>query len=89
MAELHANDLQETTKDLVNLESAITRDESRRLSKWFNRTKMFVPTRAHPGMSDRPPFETAAALMMAPVDQLADIFREWPEDEVNPVELLE
>lgn len=86
MAQLSENHVEETTNDLVKLEGAITRDESDRLSKSFNRTKMFAPTRVHPSIPDRPPFETAVGLMTAPVDQLADVFRTWPEDDVNQME---
>lgn len=86
MSRVLENHMGETTNDLVKLEGAITRDESNRLSRSFNRTKMFVPTRAHPSIPDRPPFETALGLMTAPVDQLVDVFRTWPEDDVDQIE---
>lgn len=86
MSQVLENHMGETTNDLVKLEGAITRDESNRLSRSFNRTKMFVPTRAHPSIPDRPPFETALGLMTAPVDQLVDVFRTWPEDDVDQIE---
>ena len=89
MGELQNNTIQETTNDLVKLEGAITPDESNRLAKSFNRTKVFMPTRAHPGMPDRPPYETAIGLMTAPVDQLADVFRQWPEDDISRYPSLE
>ena len=83
MMGLQHNYTEETTKDLVKLEGAITREESRRLAKQFNRTKMFLPTRAHPSIPDKPPFETAMELLAAPVDQLADLFRQWPKHNPN------
>ena len=83
MTGLQHNYTEETTKDLVKLEGAITREESRRLAKSFNRTKIFLPTRAHPGIPDKPPFETAMGLLAAPVDQLADLFRRWPENDIE------
>lgn len=83
MTGLQHNYTEETTKDLVKLEGAITREESRRLAKSFNRTKIFLPTRAHPGIPDKPPFETAMGLLAAPVDQLADLFRRWPENDLE------
>ncbi|ODM20725.1 hypothetical protein SI65_03778 [Aspergillus cristatus] len=86
MSQVLKNHIGETTNDLVKLDGAITRDESNRLSRSFNRTKMFVPTRAHPSIPDRPPFETALGLMTAPVDQLMDVFRTWPEDDVDQIE---
>lgn len=73
----HANT--EETMDLVKLENAVTAEESERLARSFGRTKYFAPTRAHPEMPDRPPFETAVALLMAPLDKLQDLFRRWPE----------
>ena len=83
MTGLQHNYTEETTKDLVKLEGAITREESRRLAKSFNRTKIFLPTRAHPGIPDKPPFETVMGLLTAPVDQLADLFRRWPENDLE------
>ncbi|RHZ58941.1 HHE domain protein [Aspergillus thermomutatus] len=75
---------EEETIDFVKLESAITPQESERLSKSFSRTKMFVPTRSHPGTPNKPPFETVVGLLTAPIDHLADIFRKWPDDVVAP-----
>lgn len=69
----------ETTKDLVNLEGRHYRTEVFRL----------CVRECNSGMPDRPPFETAAVLVMAPVDQLAEIFQQWPEDDVNPISSLE
>jgi len=69
----------EETIDLVKLEEAITPEESAKLAKSFSRTKIFVPSRSHPSAPDKPPFETAVGLLMAPIDQLADLFRRWPE----------
>ena len=66
------------TVDLVKLENAITSEESERLARQFDRTKIFAPTRAHP---DRSPFDTAVALMMAPLDHVQDLFRRWPKGE--------
>ena len=70
--------------DLVKLEATITDAESGRLSQSFSRTKMFVPTRSHPDMPDKPPFETAMGLLAAPLDQLQDLFRKWPGGQVTP-----
>ncbi|KAJ5083875.1 hypothetical protein NUU61_008454 [Penicillium alfredii] len=77
----HMHDVE--TIDLVKLESAITPKESERLGKSFDRTKIFMPTRSHPSLPDRPPYETATGLMAAPLDHLQDIFRRWPDDGVN------
>jgi len=39
------------------------------------------PVRAHPGAPDKPPFETFAGLMAAPLDKLKDMFAKFPTDE--------
>lgn len=83
----HMHDVE--TIDLVKLESAITPEESERLGKSFDRTKIFMPTRSHPSLPDRPPYETATGLMAAPLDHLQDIFRRWPDDGVNLTPLME
>ena len=46
----------------------------------FKRTKMFVPTQSHPSAPAKPPFETVAGLMAAPIDHLKDMFKKFPED---------
>jgi len=71
---------EEEESDLPKLEDVLTSDESDALYKSFERTKMFVPSRAHPSAPNRPPFETAVGLLTAPVDRVADLFRTWPED---------
>jgi len=69
---------EEETDDLPQLEKAIPEGSSERMAKSFGRTKMFVPTRSHPSAPDKPPFETVAGLMTAPLDKLGDIFRRFP-----------
>ncbi|KAL1985735.1 hypothetical protein VTN96DRAFT_7483 [Rasamsonia emersonii] len=73
---------EEETNDVPKLDNALSWQESNRLARSFDRTKMFVPTRSHPGAPNRPPFETAVALLTAPIDRLADIFRKWPDEEM-------
>jgi hypothetical protein len=80
MEDLSLHIREEETNDLVKLDNMLTLDESDHLSRSFNRTKMFVPTRSHPSAPNRPPFETAVGLLTAPIDRLADMFRKWPED---------
>lgn len=74
----------EETIDLVKLENSITPEESERLAKSFGKTKMFVPSRSHPSAPNKPPFETAVGLMVAPIDHLADMFRKWPDKGLTP-----
>lgn len=68
----------EEVNDLPKLENALVGEESQRLVYDFERAKMFVPSRSHPSTPDRPPFETVAGLMFAPIDHLGDIFRKFP-----------
>ncbi|EAU37771.1 conserved hypothetical protein [Aspergillus terreus NIH2624] len=69
----------EETNDLLQLESVLTDDQSDHLRKSFNRTKIFMPSRAHPHAPNKPPFETAVGLLTAPFDQLGDLLRKWPQ----------
>ncbi|KAH8745481.1 hypothetical protein F5883DRAFT_609652 [Diaporthe sp. PMI_573] len=71
----------EESGDLPALEKALQEHagESEAMAKSFNRTKMFVPTRSHPSAGENPMFESAAGLMAAPIDRLADMFRKFPE----------
>ncbi|KAA8641975.1 hypothetical protein EYZ11_004264 [Aspergillus tanneri] len=69
---------EEEDSQLGALENALSSHDSEHMSKSFNRTKIFVPSRAHPGAPSKPPFETVVGLLTAPVDQLADLFRKWP-----------
>ncbi|OJJ47313.1 hypothetical protein ASPZODRAFT_151818 [Penicilliopsis zonata CBS 506.65] len=78
MGELRAHLRREQDTELVLLENAITSEENLRLAKSLSRTKLFVPTRAHPQAPDQPPFETAASLLLAPMDMLNDLLRRWP-----------
>ncbi|KAL2836467.1 hemerythrin HHE cation binding domain-containing protein [Aspergillus pseudoustus] len=84
MADLSEHIKDEENQDLPKLEDAITKEESEQLSKSFGRTKMFVPSRSHPSAPDKPPFETVAGLMAAPIDHLADLFRSWPHTKGMP-----
>ncbi|KIR67354.1 HHE domain-containing protein [Cryptococcus bacillisporus CA1873] len=80
MSDLAEHIKEEETEDLVKLEQAVPTAESRSLAASFKRTKMFVPTRSHPSAPDKPPFETVAGLLAAPIDKLGDIFRKFPKE---------
>jgi hypothetical protein len=58
--------------------------ESQSLAKSFGRTKAFVPSRSHPSVPNKPPFETIVGLLTAPIDHLGDIFRKFPDETVSP-----
>ena len=64
--------------DTPMLEEALTSRESEKLARWFEETKVFLPSRSHPSAPSKPPFETAVGLLTAPIDQIADLFRKWP-----------
>ncbi|KAF8953662.1 hypothetical protein BGZ46_003161 [Entomortierella lignicola] len=69
---------EEEEHDLIALEDALQAKDSESLSNSFKRTKYFVPTRSHPGAPDKPPFETVAGLLAAPIDNLKDLFSKFP-----------
>lgn len=71
---------EEERDDLPAIEEELAEGESEGLVASFKRTKMFIPTRSHPSAPDKPPFETVAGLMAAPIDHLRDIFRKFPEE---------
>ena len=52
--DLEAHFLEEEEHDFPKLEEAVGQDESIRLAKSFERTKLFVPTRSHPTSPDKP-----------------------------------
>ena len=62
------------------IEGKLSGDESEQLVTSFKRTKMFIPTRSHPSAPDKPPFETVAGLLAAPIDHLRDLFRKFPQE---------
>ena len=70
---------EEEEEDLPQLEKALTHGESEKLAANFDRAKKFAPTRSHPSAPDKPPFETVAGLMAAPMDKLMDMFRKFPQ----------
>lgn len=71
---------EEENHDLPALEKALTGDDTATMASSFERTKMFVPSRSHPSAPDKPPFETVAGLLAAPIDRLMDLFRRFPKD---------
>jgi hypothetical protein len=77
-ADLEAHMAHEESEDLLWLEDALSEQESLGLSQKLERTKLFVPSHAHPKAPSTPPFETAVGLLTAPLDRLEDLFRKWP-----------
>ena len=58
--------------------------ETESMAKSFGRTKAFVPSRSHPSAGEHPPFETVVGLLTAPIDHVADIFRNFPDQTISP-----
>ncbi|OJJ44317.1 hypothetical protein ASPZODRAFT_71636 [Penicilliopsis zonata CBS 506.65] len=80
MADLQNHIEKEESGDLRRLEEVLSQPDSQGLSKSFDRTRMFVPSRSHPSAPNKPPFETVAGLLTAPMDRVADLFRKWPDE---------
>ncbi|KAJ9653396.1 hypothetical protein H2201_009148 [Coniosporium apollinis] len=84
MDDLSQHIKEEETHDFPALEEAMSASESEKLATTFSRTKMFVPSRAHPTAPRKPPFETALGLLTAPIDRIGDIFRKFPKETISP-----
>jgi hypothetical protein len=84
MRDVDAHIKGEENGDLPALENAIKAADSESIAKSFERTKAFAPSRSHPNAPRKPPFETVVALMAAPIDRLADLFRKFPDETGNP-----
>jgi hemerythrin-like domain-containing protein len=84
MADLAEHIKEEEEQDLPTLDQALTVEDSESMAKSFGRTKAFVPSRSHPSAPNKPPFETAVGLLVAPIDHLADLFRKFPDETVSP-----
>ncbi|KIW90999.1 uncharacterized protein Z519_08782 [Cladophialophora bantiana CBS 173.52] len=69
----------EVFHNLPALEKTSAEGDSQSMASSFGRTKMFGSTRSHPSALDKPPFETVAGLMAAPLDKLRDPFRQFSE----------
>ncbi|KAK9483613.1 hemerythrin HHE cation binding domain-containing protein [Lipomyces starkeyi] len=83
MNELKEHIRNEEEVQLPQIERALGDDESIKLAKSFSRTKHFVPTHSHPSAPNKPPFETAVALLTAPIDKLKDIFKKFPSESTS------
>ncbi|RAH69838.1 HHE domain protein [Aspergillus aculeatinus CBS 121060] len=76
---------EEEEQDLVKLEANLDNEVSKAMVSSFKRTKMFVPTRSHPSAPDKPPFETVAGLLAAPIDHIRDLFRKFPDQAASDI----
>lgn len=73
----------EEREDLPMLEEKLGPEGSKEAALSFKRTKQFVPTRAHPDAPNKPPYETAVGMLMAPLDKLKDMFAKFPTKEMK------
>ena len=71
---------EEEDEDLPSLEAVIEPNDSESMAKRFQRTKILMPTRAHPNAPQKPLFKSVVALMEAPIDRISDMMREFPEE---------
>jgi hypothetical protein len=81
MDHLRPHNDSEEQNDLPLLQKAMAAEDIEAAAKSFTRTKKFVPTRSHPSAPNKPPFESLAGLMAAPMDKLKDAFASFPSDE--------
>jgi len=51
---------------------------SANMAATFEKTKHFVPTRAHPEAGENPAFESVLGLLAAPLDRLRDMLKKFP-----------
>ncbi|KAI0020509.1 hemerythrin HHE cation binding domain-containing protein [Xylariomycetidae sp. FL0641] len=79
MSDLKEHIKEEEKDDLPALERTLSDSDQEGTASSFERTKMLVPTRSHPSTPEKPPFETAVGLMMAPIDKVMDVFRKFPQ----------
>ncbi|KAA1477197.1 hypothetical protein DENSPDRAFT_844389 [Dentipellis sp. KUC8613] len=81
MEALHHHNDDEEINDLPLLEPAIGEEGSKEAALSFKKTKKLVPTRAHPSIPNKPPFETLLGLLEAPIDKIKDAFAAFPSEE--------
>jgi hypothetical protein len=80
--ELHFKETEENA--ITGLEQALSLRESASMSNSFSHTKLLVPSRSHPMTPAKPPFATPVALLTAPLDRVADVCRNFPENTGGP-----
>jgi hypothetical protein len=78
LKDLHEHIQHESQEDMPRLEKLLSKEESIKLAKQWERTKIMTPTRSHPSAPDQPPWETLAGLLAAPIDKLGDLMRSFP-----------
>ena len=80
--QLSPHNSSEERDELPQLEKCFENEaESESHAKSFSRIKTIVPTRGHSGAPDRPPLETIAGMLTAPLDKIQDLFSHFPSEE--------
>lgn len=80
LTDLHEHIEHEVNEDMPRLEEILTREESKSLANYFEKTKLIIPTRSHPSAPNKPYFENFAAMLAAPIDKFMDLLRAFPEE---------
>ncbi len=80
MTDLHEHIEHESKQDMPKLEDILTREESKSLANYFEKTKLIVPTRSHPSAPNKPYFENFAGMLAAPIDKFMDLMRAFPQE---------
>ena len=80
MKDLHEHIEHESQEDMPRLEETLTKEESKSLANYFEKTKLILPTRSHPSAPNKPYFENFAAMLAAPIDKFMDLLRAFPEE---------
>lgn len=80
LTDLHEHIEHEKQEDIPRLEETLTREESKSLADYFEKTKLIIPTRSHPLAPNKPYFENFAAMLAAPIDKFMDLLRAFPEE---------
>jgi hypothetical protein len=81
MQHLRPHNDSEEQEDLPLLEPHLGKEGSKEAASSFSRTKQFLPTRAHPSIPNKPPYETVLGFMAMPIDKLKDYFTSFPTEE--------
>jgi hypothetical protein len=79
MSNLHHHIGHEKTEDMPRLEGLISREESEKIARSFQRTKGIVPTRSHPAAPTEFYAESLVGLLTMPIDRMQDWLRDFPD----------
>ena len=78
---LHHHIKHEKEEDMPRLEGLLSREESQKLARSFERTKNIVPSRSHPAAPTQYYLEGLAGLFAAPIDRLQQWLQDFPDEQ--------